>query len=97
MKSLPEQSTSPSDGGVLVPENKTLSKKEYMDRFWYAGEALDSFTVRPAAPEVDYAILKRLGDTPFSINGKNITTLLFKAYKAASIAALQKTSGESED
>jgi uncharacterized Zn finger protein len=66
-----------------------------LDRFWEAGEALASFTVNPAPPEVDNAILKRLGDAPFTVGKDNVASLLRKAYTVASNAALDLALGES--
>jgi len=64
--------------------------EDVLDTFWQAGEALDSFTVNPHDPSVDKAILKRLGDAPFSVAGQNLTTLLAKAYDVVEAAALHK-------
>ena len=36
--------------------------------------------VNPAAPRVDKAILKMLGDAPFTVDNRNLTALLSKAY-----------------
>jgi hypothetical protein len=55
-----------------------------------AGEALDTFAVKPGVPEIDKAILKRLGNAPFAIGNQNIATLLSKAYSVVEAAALQK-------
>ena len=57
--------------------------------FWQAGEALDSFVTNPAPPEIEVAILKRLGIPPAIAGGPDLTTLLAKAYSIASKAALQ--------
>jgi len=67
-----------------------------MDSFWEAGDALDSFSVNPTRPEVEAAVLRRLGDAPFSISKYNIATLLSRAYTVAGVAALQRASGEVE-
>src|SRR6266496_5183815 len=64
--------------------------EDVLDTFWQAGEALDSFTVNPHDPSVNKAILKRLGDAPFSVAGQNLTTLLAKAYDVVEAAALHK-------
>lgn len=61
-------------------ETATLRLEDHLDTFWQAGEGLEHFTVHPGAPEVDKAILKLLGNGPFEIGGKNITSLLEKAY-----------------
>ena len=71
--------------------------EECLDTFWQAGEALTSFTVNPALPDVDIAILKRLGDAPFTVGKHNVASLLAKSYAVASRAALQKALGEPQE
>lgn len=73
-----------SQNEAAVPLEKCL------DTFWQAGTALDSFTVNPSLPEVENAILKRLGNAPFTVGKQNVTSLLAKAYSIASITALRK-------
>ena len=60
-------------------ENEPLLE-ENLETFWQAGEGLSVFAINPTAPDVDKAILKRLGDAPFTIDNRNLTTLLSKAY-----------------
>lgn len=76
-----------------LPKVKPL--EECLDSFWQAGDALDSFVVKPKRPEMAHPILKRLGDSPFFVGKDNLATLLEAAYDAASLAALQKATGES--
>jgi len=87
-----EAKTSASDTGERV-----IPLAECLDSFWHAGDALDSFSVNPDRPEVEHAILKRLGDAPFAIGKNNLASLLAKAYEVASDAALQKAAGEPEE
>lgn len=70
--------------------------EECLETFWQMGEAWHTFTVKPALPEVDNAILKRLGNAPFTVGKDNITSLLSKAYQVASAAAWRKATGEEE-
>ena len=70
--------------------------EECLDTFWQAGAALDSFAVNPTAPEVDNAILKRLGKAPFVVGKHNVASLLAKAYSMASSAALREANGPPE-
>jgi uncharacterized Zn finger protein len=72
-------------------ESAAIPLEECLDRFWQAGEALDSFTVDPALPDVEHAVLKRLGDAPFAIGKHNLAALLAKAYTIAADAALEKS------
>jgi uncharacterized Zn finger protein len=69
--------------------------EENLDTFWQPGGALDSFVVKPKAPDVEKAILKRLGDAPFTVGGKNITEPLAKAYDVVD-AALTKEAETNE-
>jgi uncharacterized Zn finger protein len=56
--------------------------EEDLAAFWQAGEGLDTFVVRPGKPEIEKAVLKRLGDAPFKVGGQNLTSLLEQAYDA---------------
>lgn len=58
----------------------SLRLEDQLETFWLAGETLDSFAVNPHVPDVDQAILRRLGDAPFSVEGQNVTSYLSKAY-----------------
>jgi len=82
--------TDSSQKDVAVP------LEECLDTFWQAGAALDSFAVNPTAPEVDNAILKRLGKAPFVVGKHNVASLLAKAYSMASSAALREANGPPE-
>lgn len=53
---------------------------EDVSTFWQAGEGLETFAIHPRAARIDKAVLKRLGDSPFTLNGQNLTTLLARAY-----------------
>src|SRR2546428_1744165 len=60
--------------------------EENLETFWQAGEALETFAVHPEAAEVDKAILRRLGDAPFTVGGQNMASLLAKAYDVGDVA-----------
>ena len=60
--------------------------EENLDTFWQAAEALNTFAVHLEPPQVDKAILKRLGDAPFTIGGQNMASLLAKAYDEVDVA-----------
>src|SRR2546425_6035606 len=79
--------------GLIEADTALPLLEENLDTFWQAGEALDTFTVKPGAPEVDKAILKRLGDAPFAVGNQNIAALLAKAYDAVD-AAVRKEAEE---
>jgi len=80
---------SPTEAGFSQSE-AAVPLEKCLDTFWQAGAALDSFSVNPALPEVENAILKRLGNAPFTVGKQNITSLLARAYSIASNTALQK-------
>lgn len=85
----PEEEVSAAVEGHSYEETAAVPLEECVDRFWEAGEALSSFSVHPALPEVDNAVLKRLGDAPFAVGKHNVTSLLAKAYTVASSDALK--------
>ena len=89
-QTLPEEEASALIEADLSPKGTAVPLEECLDTFWQAGEALDSFTVNPTLPEVDNAILKRLGSAPFTVGKHNVASLLAKAYSVASSAALRK-------
>ena len=89
-------STAPSSAQTASPDYEAtdtgpvLSLEEQLDTFWQAGDILDSFSVNPTPPTIDKAILKRLGESPFTIGTTNITALLGKVYDVVDEAALRK-------
>lgn len=89
-QTLPAESVSSSESeGASEADNSPLLE-EKLETFWQAGEGLEAFRVNPAAPEIDKAILKRLGDAPFAIDRRNLAALLAKAYDVVDDALEQK-------
>lgn len=90
--SLPTENASASEavGVETVADDNSLRLEDYSNTFWQAGEALGTFVVNPTRPEVDKAVLKRLGDAPFSVGKKNLTVLLAQAYDAVDAAASRR-------
>jgi len=84
-----ESAPSSADGDSTV-EDDSPPLEESLDTFWQAGEGLDTFAINPDAPRVDKAVLKRLGEAPFTVGGQNMASLLAKAYDVVDAAALQK-------
>jgi uncharacterized Zn finger protein len=80
-----------------IQDSRSLPIEECLDTFWTTGKGLESFVAKPTLPEVEGAILKRLGKSPFSIGKKNLSSLLAKAYKMISRAALQKALMDNAD
>ena len=62
------------------PPEASAQLEENISTFWQAGEGLETFAIHPGAAGVDKAVLKRLGDAPFTLNGQNVTTILARAY-----------------
>ena len=71
-------------------EEATIRLEDRLNTFWVAGEALETFVVHPEVPDIENAILKRLGDAPFVAEGKNAVKVLEKAYDAVHSATLHK-------
>lgn len=86
-----EEGTSPdSETEEVEQEQESLLLEAHLDTFWQAGEALDSFTVNPTAPGIEKALLKRLGEAPFTPGKQSLITLLARAYDAVERATQQK-------
>jgi uncharacterized Zn finger protein len=81
-----EEETLPLEFNPLEAEN-VLPLEEYLDSFWVAGAELERFSVQFSAPEVDNAILKRLGEAPFG--DAKLLDNLAKTYQTVSQAALK--------
>ncbi len=58
-----------------------LKLEEHIADFWQAGTGLNDFVTRPEPPEIDLAVLKRLGDAPFTIEKQNLNEWLARIYK----------------
>src|SRR5229473_893338 len=87
VETLPSEGAIPSTGAEdTAGANAAAPIEENADTFWLAGEALDTFAIHPGDPSVDKAILKRLGNAPFTVAGQNMTALLAKAYEAVDAA-----------
>lgn len=89
---LPTEATSASEATSMdkVSDDGSLRLEDYASTFWQAGEALETFVVNPTRPEVDKAVLKRLGDAPFSVGKKNLAALLAQAYDAVDAATSRR-------
>ena len=68
--------------------------QECLDCFWESGTALQSLEIRPRRPEVEYAILKQLGDSPFSVGKSNLRLLLQEIYSLAGENTLNRAEQE---
>ena len=80
IETLPSESPSSPTNSEATHTDPSPVLEDALDTFWQAGEGLAAFAVNPTAPRVDKAILKRLGDAPFTIDDRNLTAILSKAY-----------------
>jgi len=80
--------------GEPVPETSAPPLEDCLTDFWRAGDALDSFVTNPAPPEIEGAILKRLGKPPVSFGKSGLEAELAKLYSIAGKAALRLALGE---
>lgn len=75
-------------------QETSLRLEDQLDTFWQAGEILTTFVIQPRDPQVENAVLKRLGPAPYSIQGQDLLSLLARAYDVVEKAALQKAMEE---
>ncbi|MGH2496701.1 MAG: SWIM zinc finger family protein [Ktedonobacteraceae bacterium] len=80
IETLPSESVSSAANTTIEQPDNSPLLEDSLDTFWQAGEGLAVFAVNPAAPGIDKAILKRLSDAPFTIDDRNITAILARAY-----------------
>ncbi len=92
---LPAGDAEASTGkGDDAAEEAAIRLEDYLSTFWQAGDALETFAVNPGDPQVDKAVLKRLGEAPYAVGSQNLTELLAKAYDAVEVTALRKVTDE---
>jgi len=82
---------------VSLLDGKVRPLEECLDCFWQKGSELNLLEINPKSPEVENAVLKRLGDAPLLIGRTNLAFFLRKAYVIAGQAALQRAARGSED
>jgi uncharacterized Zn finger protein len=78
-------------------EDKARPLEECLDCFWQKGKELDLLQINPKSPQVENAVLKRLGEAPITIGRANMANFLINAYVIAGQAALQKAARGSEE
>lgn len=66
--------------------------EECLGTFWEAGAELAAFSANPALPEVEFAVLKRLGKSSFTVKNQNMAVVLKRAYETVSRTALARAS-----
>ena len=84
----------PDDAGA--PVDVTVSVEVSIDGFWEAGEGLDRFAVHPSTPEGEDVVIPRLGTSPFVVRGRNLSTILARAYDKAGPAAARRALEDEE-
>ncbi len=87
---LPAEEASASASETAAAPEESLALEDYLSTFWQAGEELTTFTVNTLAPGIDKAILKRLGQAPFSVGTQNLTALLARAYDVVDDAVARR-------
>ncbi len=65
--------------------------------YWALGESLDDFRVMIAPPEVEAALLKRMGPPPFWRSSRDFLTTLSMVYKAVTDRAMELAFGNEEE
>ncbi len=91
------EKTTAAEEAELGVTLSTTPLEECLGTFWEAGAELAAFSANPALPEVEFAVLKRLGRAPFMIKQKNLSALLEKAYETVSRQALSQALGENKE
>lgn len=77
-----------------IAPTEQLRLEDMFSTFWQAGDGLEQFTVRPRPPEVEKAILKRLGNAPLMAGKENLSRSLEHIYDVVQIAVQRKDMSE---
>lgn len=88
VSTLADDEAEPEDEASISQDERPPD--ECLDKFWDFGDDLGLVAPHPRPPEVANAVLRRLGDAPFSIGDINLASFLPVAYEVAGIAALEK-------
>jgi uncharacterized Zn finger protein len=75
-------------------EEKVTPLAECLDSFWQGGEALEGLRFSLAAPEIEAAAVKRLGEPPFWSGPGTFVDRMSRAYAAVTRAALERVLGD---
>ncbi|GHO45702.1 SWIM zinc finger family protein [Ktedonospora formicarum] len=88
-----------SDGEVVTrdfeaseQEPQALSQPldERVHDFWLAGDEVEHFALRPAQSEDQQAMLRELGESPYVLDGENLTSWLGRMYQKVALYAHQR-------
>jgi uncharacterized Zn finger protein len=75
----------------VAPSEPVPPLADLLDQFYRAGEGLDDIAIQVAAPDMDGAILRQLGDAPLGTD-----TDLWRVYRAMTEYALGKVQGDTQ-
>lgn len=78
---------------VEGPED-AVRLESYVTTFWEAGGELETFTLHLQRPDVEKAVLKRLGPAPYTIGKQTLSDILSRAYDVAQEATARKVQGD---
>ncbi len=77
-----------------VSEETVVPLADCLPGFWQAGEALEALRFSLAAPDIDAAVVKQLGEPAFWVGPGTFADRLSRAYAAITRAALEQALGE---
>jgi uncharacterized Zn finger protein len=92
-RTLPPVEVAPAPKEIPGLDN-AASLAEDLQNFWQVDEKLATFAINSAPPLVDKAVLKRLGEAPFTVDGAKLSTLLSRAYDVVDAAVDEKRDRE---
>ncbi|MCG2796415.1 MAG: SWIM zinc finger family protein [Actinomycetia bacterium] len=87
-----EGARAPKD--AAVEEEPFPPLEECTGGFWSCGGDIEGFSACPKPPEVEFAVLKRLGPSPFAAGSRDFTELLEPVYELVSRRAMELGLGE---
>ncbi|MGC1122772.1 MAG: SWIM zinc finger family protein [Candidatus Methanofastidiosia archaeon] len=98
---LREKRTRAFPGGepaeIEITTENTVPLEQCIETFWEAGESLAHFEAHPSPPDVKNSMIRRLGNSPFTVKGENISSILSVVYEAVTRASLKKAFPEDEE
>lgn len=70
-----------------VPQAPSQPLGECVHNFWQAGDEVEHFALRLAQNEGQQAMLRELGESPYTLDGENLTSWLGRMYQKAALYA----------
>jgi uncharacterized Zn finger protein len=100
-RELESRSTGQSASALRQPfpgdEQPALPLELCLDDFWEAPPTLDDFETVPHKPQVNHALLRRLGPSPFQEGRFPLVGLLATCYDTISASALNESDADTSD